>query len=341
VELLVVIAIIAILIMLLLPAVGWVRETARKIQCGNNLRQLGLAVQQYLENYKSTFPYGRLRGDGQKSWSQHARLLPFIEEEKAHARLDWKVNPGSSPARYTYIATFRCPSDFNRMTTQVGANHYGWGKNNYKANAGSGTGQMVGQKELNNGIFLTNKAVRDVEVDDGLSNTALFCEAIMGDADTSVNESPSDWFAIPSSAKTPEDVYQACLQVTPRTGAQYQIARQGRNWVYGNYIPTRYNHVMLPNTQNCARTRNDNNLDADVNDTGGATTASSRHAGGVNMVMADSSTRFVSDNVEILIWRAWGSRKWENHLKWPSTYSGSPPGTTDYLYEAKVVPGSS
>ena len=307
VELLVVIAIIGILIALLLPAVQAAREAARRAECKNNLRQLGLAAHNY-HSANKCFPPGRLTNVS--GWGQHARLLPYVEQQNVYDRIDFNKAPGNganAEARTSQIAVFRCPSDFNRMNVSYGPNHYGWGKNNYKGNAGNDTGQMVSGEEQNNGFFMTNRAVRIRDCIDGTSHTALFAEAVLGDADDQKIEIPGDWFRIAGSNKTREDVYNACAGVTPQTGAENQICRSGRNWTWGNYIPTRYNHVMPPNSASCGRYGGSGNMDSSVNSNGGATTASSRHPGGANIVMADGSTHFVSENVAIEVWWAVGS----------------------------------
>ncbi len=308
VELLVVIAILGVLIALLLPAVQSAREASRRISCANNLKQLGLAALNY-EECNGAFPPGRLSQGDEKRWSQHARLLPHLEKGNIH--IDFKQSPGNSankPARTSTFSVLRCPSDYNRMDTTYKKNHYGWGKNNYKANAGNDTGQMVNGVEQNNGVFKTDKAVSISKIGDGTSNTALFAEAVLGDANDQVSETPGDWFRISEAYTTREQVYKACMNVTPRPGAANQICRSGRNWTWGNYIPSRYNHVMPPNRESCARNnRTSGDLDASVNDRGGATTASSRHPAGLNMVCVDGSTRFINDNIDINVWWAMGS----------------------------------
>jgi prepilin-type N-terminal cleavage/methylation domain-containing protein/prepilin-type processing-associated H-X9-DG protein len=313
IELLVVIAIIGILIALLLPAVQSAREAGRQVRCANNLRQLGLAAHNYHEHHGS-FPPGRLWKPSER-WSQHARLLPFIEQENAHDLIHFDMGPGNAAnkaARTRQFTTLRCPSDYNRMNFPYGKNHFGWGKNNYKANAGNDTGQLTDGVERNNGIFLTNRTIRLADVTDGSTNTALFAEAVLGDANDQSVEIPGDWFRISESNITREQVYTACMSITAETapkGPAYQICRSGRNWVYGNYIPTRYNHVMPPNHASCGRRNSTSgDMDASVNNKGGATTASSRHPSGANIVLVDGSTKFVSEIIDLRVWWAMGSR---------------------------------
>ena len=254
------------------------------------------------------------------SWSQHSRLLPFIEELAAEDLIDLSRSPGNSRnkrAREVDIPLFLCPSDLgDRMNSSISRNHFGWGKNNYKANAGSDTGQMLetssGFEERNNGIFLTDMVVEERQVKDGFTKTALFSECVRGDADVFNVEVPGDWFQVAASAVTADEMRDACLalDVTTMTGVQKQAARSGRNWVWGNYIPTRYNHVIEPNGRSCARQPNQGNLDANApNNEGSATTASSFHPGGVNLCFVDGSVRFVHETIDLPLWRAYGTRQ--------------------------------
>ncbi|MEE8451154.1 MAG: DUF1559 domain-containing protein [Thermoguttaceae bacterium] len=329
VELLVVIAIIGVLIAMLLPAVQAAREAARKAHCLNNLHNLALAAHNYHEMHLS-FPVGRYywpktHKDGRlHRWSAHARLLPHIEQGGLHRRIDFEVSPGLSDGsaaavnakiiRETSSATFRCPSNEDHMTALIPTkNHAGWGKNNYKGNAGNDTGQFDTKTrvEQNNGIFVTNRPTSIAKIIDGTSRTVLFAEAVLGDGENDLITTPGDWFRISggNSNTTRDQVYNACLNVTPLTGSTNQISRSGRNWVYGNYIPTRYNHIMRPNAESCARPAKSASadLDAKVNNQGGATTASSDHGGGVNVALADGSCRFIDDEIVIEVWWAMGS----------------------------------
>ncbi|MBI1901674.1 MAG: DUF1559 domain-containing protein [Planctomycetia bacterium] len=308
VELLVVIAIIGILIGLLLPAVQAAREAGRRIQCLNNLHQLAIAAHNYHDVYQR-LPAGRVRVE--ENWSAQARLLPFMENDTVHRLINYSLPPGNAvhaTVRTMHVPNFICPSDAYRMLGAGAQNHPGWGKNNYRACAGSDVGQMAGGQERNNGMFMTDKAVTFGEVIDGLSNTALFSEMAKGDADDNLVTPFSDWFRIPN-AGTANVVgcRNACINAPMLAGATNQNSRSGRNWVLGNYTPTRYNHVMTPNTKSCSR-GSGGTLVPKVNTAGGATTASSYHPAGVNLALADGSARIVKTQVSIVTWSALGSR---------------------------------
>src|SRR5690606_10397670 len=119
IELLVVIAIIAILIALLLPAVQQAREAARRTQCRNNLKQIGLAIHNY-ESSHSVFPPGRLGYP--LVFSVQAHILPYLDGANLYNLLDFDTAPSFGPpstpitrnevAARTFIPTYLCPSDF-------------------------------------------------------------------------------------------------------------------------------------------------------------------------------------------------------------------------------------
>ena len=113
IELLVVIAIIGILVALLLPAIQAAREAGRRASCSNNLRQIGVALHNYHDTHGS-FPPGAIHPTGvtSKSWSIHARLLAFLEEENLQDLIDWSA-PYSAQGEVTRtrIDAYICPSD--------------------------------------------------------------------------------------------------------------------------------------------------------------------------------------------------------------------------------------
>ena len=322
VELLIVIAIISMLVLLLLPAVNSAREAGRRAQCINKLKQLGVAANNYHSAFE-TFPMGRNRWeeDNGTNWSQHSRLLPYMEEDSTETLIDKTRPPGrreNREARHRDIYLFVCPSEISdRMVGPDRKNQPGWGRNNYKANAGSQSGVVKRDRktrnllEENNGIFVTNEEISTKEIKDGTSYTALFSEAVLGDGDVFRVEVPGDWFRISARNRTSDEIRNACneLDLSKMVGLTKQASRSGRNWVFGNYIPSRYNHVIEPNGRSCARGVGGGNLDArGPNNDGGATTASSRHSGGVNLCRADGSVSFINSGIDLRIWRALGSR---------------------------------
>ena len=130
IELLVVIAIIAVLIALLLPAVQQAREAARRSQCKNNLKQLGLALHNYHETY-NTFPFGQVITN---SFSATSQLLPYLDQAPLYYTIDFSKPYNdlvNNAARLTEIPLLRCPSDVPNIMPQNG------GATNYMANKGT------------------------------------------------------------------------------------------------------------------------------------------------------------------------------------------------------------
>lgn len=301
IELLVVIAIIAVLISLLLPAIQQAREAARRAQCNNNIRQIGLACHNYVDTYGS-FPTGQSSLAqailGNENWSVHAYLLPFIEYQEVYEQCNFSLTAGHESqftARSNSIKTFLCPSDFGASSLVDPANEHA-GRNNYRASMGA---DWV-PNELNNGMFIQLKLIKPEEVTDGLSKTALFSEKLIGDGDDGVVTRESDNFRLgpqPDAAT----FYQKCLEyeIAGKTGTE-QFSLHGRRWDNGQLNTTRYNHVMTPNGLSCGRNNGAN--------AGGAITASSRHSGGVHLLTADGSSRFVSDSIDVQVWWAIGTR---------------------------------
>jgi prepilin-type N-terminal cleavage/methylation domain-containing protein len=339
VELLVVIAIIGILVALLLPAIQAAREAARRSQCTNNLRQLSLAHLNY-ESNKKTLPMGRTRGvitrpDGTTGftgqWGHMALVLPYAEEQSLHDLIDFSINSTDSPVKYEKPTLFLCPSDYeDRMNTSdcwsTGQEWLNVGRINYRGSGGSQPGRTVQvapaptpppreptdlelqYKETNDGVFVTNRAIKLKQVMDGTSHTAMLAEVLLGDGDKARVETPGDWFLISGINQSADVIRTKCNDVDTSTAvgnAQFPCA--GRNWVHGDYTTSRYNHVMPPNSRSCSQTLGAFNA-ISVNEDGSATTAGSRHSGGVNMACGDGSTHFVRDEIDFLVWRALGSR---------------------------------
>ena len=316
IELLVVIAIIAVLISLLLPAVQSAREAARRIQCTNNLKQLGLAAHNYHSSF-DTFPTATFTYvPTGNTWGQHARLLGYVEQGSLYNTINFSfgvVAPESSTTLQTSIASFLCPSDFDRMSSSSNTNDaFGYARNNYRANGGNDTGALNPKTsvENNNGVFVAYQAVSVARITDGTSNTALFAEALLGDGDSNTVSVPGDWFLITPPSASRLDLYNTCkaLNTTGLTGDTNQDSYSGRTWVTGWYQATRYTHIIPPNGLSCVY--NVNNAPTTigaVNNGATATTPSSRHPGGVNAAFSDGSVRFIKSTIDAATWWALGS----------------------------------
>src|SRR6056297_618257 len=192
VELLVVIAIIGVLVGLLLPAVQAARESARRMSCSYNVKQLGLALQNYHDTHGS-FPPGVIWGPGEAPFTQpyhhtwNVMLLPFMEQQSLYQQTDKSLPVWGQPIRSTKLGMLRCPSDGGRwdvaetsdiaVTNYPGSEGYHW---HPSANIGGGGGPWnafgdpFNKSFSGNGLFTQTRTHRMSSVADGTSNT-LFC----------------------------------------------------------------------------------------------------------------------------------------------------------------------
>ncbi len=260
IELLVVIAIIAILIALLLPAVQQAREAARRTQCKNNLKQIGLAMHNYHDNYKM-FPPGVVDPGASctivnagRFWGGHVFLLPYIDQAPLYTTL----NPGNPPCglpleTFTYngrallqqaLPAFSCPSDTGG---QVNGFHASYTKSNYPVS-----------EQLGN----VNTRVSIADITDGTSNTLMHAERAL--------------------RRDPQGRRQTGAIAWGRSNVTDAAWKFRANWPpnFGNPTTSNGSASGINSDAGCVRHN-----------------VSSEHVGGVHVLMCDGAVRFLSDNI--------------------------------------------
>ncbi len=303
VELLVVIAIIGVLVGLLLPAVQAARESARNTRCLNNLKQIGLALLSYEAAFK-TFPPGNMSGLTFTGISAHARILPHIEQANVafHVNFSFPYNsPINDLARMTTVPLFVCPTDNNyTLTTALG------GYNNYYGNSGTNV-LFSGIPPTNpadpnfgmppaNGVFYRDSKTRFADLRDGSEHTVAFAEKRIGDGNNGYS-AETDTFRPGTFPATADQAWQDCQNVDITDLTKQGVSNVGAPWLYAYHSTTLYWHVAPPNDRSCMYPPGRI-----------MTTASSQHAGGVNVVMCSGSARTIQPHINLEVWRAIGTR---------------------------------
>ena len=301
IELLVVIAIVGVLMALLLPAIQMARETARRAQCINNLKQLGLGLANYVDVTKR-LPSARTGSP--HLWSTMAQLLPYMEESSnydginfTHTSLPTIANPlgivNATSVRQR-VSMFLCPSEtgLERLVPEFGPSSYG-------ANCGTGTingGSFRtedGPTPLD-GPFFDRSAVRPSEILDGLTRTAAFSEVTRGTGVDTSGPTPADASRQYSQGPSLQILSDAfCASITTWSG------QRGREWARGSYVYASYNHYFTPNNER---------LDCLSGNVVGWISARSFHPGGVNVVFLDGHVEFISASVALQAWRAMSTK---------------------------------
>ena len=329
VELLVVIAIIGTLVGLLLPAVQAARESARRSLCSNNLKQFGLATQNY-HDAKQAFPLSQNIPAGAtpdqitNEWyssrrlSGHCMLLPFLEQQSLFNAIDptnsYNTHNGTKFGLVT-VSGFLCPStDRSRPVTKgFPGNHYAWSAGSnavFYALAGYGSSFA-----LQNGMVNTDKGIKLKDVTDGLSKTILAAEFLSGKgvaAGSGAAIYPFDLFVVGwnpggSGWDWSDFMTQATMNRIGSAASTDSNPGNGERWSRSFPTQTQLNCVAPPNWTNPSVT---GGYTANVVDNSGIIVPPrSMHGGGVNLVLVDGAVVFMGDGVDILTFQRLGNRK--------------------------------
>ncbi|WP_422927011.1 DUF1559 domain-containing protein [Singulisphaera sp. PoT] len=308
IEVLVTIAIIGLLIALLLPAVQAVRESARRIQCENNLKQLGLALHGYASSFGTLPP-----GNHNHGFSAHVAILPYLEQKSLYDAINFSVDSQdflqrefasssdlkSSPnftAGRTSLSVFLCPSDAPSPKHPASTN--------YPGNQGVGYCDKDPWHVCNNGVISHSEStpVRPQDITDGLSRTVAM----------------SEWFLRPSLYRSKGDPRQAIYEIRDKVTNAEEYERflsrcrglntrmlepqpfpRGDDWLHGTFAKTLYNHAGSINNYGCSTSSVYQISPFSVG---------SFHSGGVNALFADGHVSRISDGITASIWRAIGTR---------------------------------
>lgn len=314
VEVCVVIAILGLLAAILLPAVQIGRETSRRMECSSHLRQIGTAVNNYHSTFNCFPPIsGHVNNLPKSIWANlllDLGLVDLAAYDRSYGTSTATMTMDDYPEIKFPTALMQCPSD--SCPVSFGAN--------YGANLlGSGAYYFPdgGQREDPfQGIGVFGGACNYSTITDGASNTTLASEFLRGTGSpytplgvriADISRPKSLIFNLIPGATTNaeiEELRSRCRDSNPTTDPIISDTR-GQFWLSGTQHDYVYSHFDTPNSFSCQESGYPRGL---------ILTVSSQHTGGVNVVYADGSVRFVSDSIDLKVWRALGTRAGNEQL---------------------------
>lgn len=277
IELLVVIAIIAILIALLLPAVQQAREAARRTQCKNNLKQMGLALHNYHDSALQFPPVIIYQANptqcpadpcNEPSWGWNAMILPYLDQGPLYNSLNIGpetlrnalANTTKRAMMQNSFPAFRCPSDVGQILTAQAIAGQLTSRSNYPGVSGTGPRAYYNSSAAQVGIFgQRNRGTKMSDITDGTSNTYLVGERC-SKMKTNTDDTYSHWVGV-SEGNMDASGFKGAFEVAGSTGYAMNTP-QLANWMYRSWF-------------------------------------SSNHTGGGHFLMGDGSVRFTSENIDL------------------------------------------
>jgi prepilin-type N-terminal cleavage/methylation domain-containing protein/prepilin-type processing-associated H-X9-DG protein len=332
IELLVVIAIIAVLIALLLPAVQSAREAARRAQCINNQKQIGLAMHNY-HTGQNTFPMGSTMQLWEiappvfqvsmypwNDWSIHAQLLPYMEQSPIYNAINFNFpavasaigSATATTALYVKVNSFLCPSDGRAGKVYI---------NSYYGSMGPSVGYIT--QSQSSGLFAMAVCNNISSVTDGTSGTVAFSERLVGSQNQPDHFPGNGMDNLPSSpgfggynALTFLPAFQTTLNACSAawnspaamsTTTNSCVNTAGEYWAWGAPGMTLFNTLVPPaSTQYQWNSCRSGCLGCGT-DSSNIVNATSNHPGGCNVMFADGSVRFVKSSISMTIWMSLGT----------------------------------
>ncbi len=305
IEVLVTISLMSLLFALLLPAIQSSRESARRMQCQSNLKQIALACANYESQHK-TFP---------ELLNHKFALLPFLGESALYRQFNAKGTTEDAcflQLRDATLSVYLCSSDSAPNRLDVDGDPIVGGKpvgtTNYAAC--NGTGLLDGGFDGVFTPFIVNPypdefpagSGRLADVRDGLSHTVAMSEIIRADGTPDRLRTiwlTPNYFGGSAGFAQLKIVCDSLPKFPTAFGWNGVLTRRGTPWFNGDFGCGSYNHALTPNRPSCAN---------GGGPARGIHTAGSFHLGGVNCQFADGSVRWFSQNVDFVIWRKLGSR---------------------------------
>lgn len=295
IEILVVMAILGILAAILIPAVQAAREVARRNQCANNLKQFGLALNNYVSMH-TVFPLG----SNGSMYSFHTMLLPHLEQSALFDSINFSIPaslsfsglPGPNfTSGHAQLNVLRCPSDPQSVRVVMAQTNYP-GNGGISANNKSGSGLFVDVSAIGFRDTVTMQSIAD-----GTSNSLAATEWAVGQLDDLSAKDPLILtYEVPKSVDYTqfEHVAKSCNSMSViNDKLNYNKSAE---WLFGGYSFSLMNTSLRPNANSCTTA---------VGSTSSAVmSAGSRHSRGVNSGFIDGHVRFVRDSIALPSWRA-------------------------------------